>query len=94
MSSSSPGTSAKDPIRYPVEAAAYIARHPSLWAQVARSACCGLVDSSAVLAALLALRPQASLVDPSGGGPAWWAWLVAVFLVLAWPRRLCSRSSS
>ena len=85
-SSSSPDTtSAKDPIRYPIEAVAYVARHPSLWAQVARSACCGLLVSSAILVALLAsaLRPQARLFDPTDGGPAWWAWLVAAFAVLA-----------
>lgn len=70
-----------DPIRYPVKALAYTLAHPSLWRIVFRVACMGCTLAIIILVVLLAvaLKPQAELISPN---LEWWAWLIAVFLVL------------
>mmetsp|Transcript_13260 Transcript_13260/g.23744 ORF Transcript_13260/g.23744 Transcript_13260/m.23744 type:complete len:251 (-) Transcript_13260:650-1402(-) len=70
-----------DPIRYPIKAIAYVLSRPSLWRIVLRVACIGGTLAMLILILLFAtaLKPQAQLISPN---LEWWAWLVAVLLVL------------
>lgn len=71
-----------DPIYYPIKAIEYTLAHPrDLLPIVVRVACigCGLSIIILVLLFALALKPQAELISSN---LEWWAWLIAVFLVL------------
>lgn len=71
-----------DPIRYPIKAIYYTLSHPTALSWIVfRIACIGCTLSVAILIALLAatLKPQAELISSN---LEWWAWLVAVCLVL------------
>lgn len=71
-----------DPIRYPIKAIYYTLAHPKelSWI-VLRMACIGCTLSLVILIVLMAttLKPQAELISSD---LQWWAWLIAVFLVL------------
>ncbi|KAL9180184.1 hypothetical protein ACHAXT_008154 [Thalassiosira profunda] len=70
-----------DPIRYPIKGVYYALSKRSLWSIVFRVACVGCTLSVIILIVLLAtaLKPQAELISSN---LEWWAWLIAVFLVL------------
>ncbi|KAL7524188.1 hypothetical protein ACHAWF_000852 [Thalassiosira exigua] len=70
-----------DPLHYPAKALAYALARPSLWKVVLRVACVGVSLAVLILIVLLAiaLKPQAELISPT---LQWWAWLIAVLLVL------------
>ena len=70
-----------DPVRYPIKAIYYALAHRSLWSIVWKIACVGCILSTIILIAFFALTlyPQAKLVSSN---LEWWAWLIAVFLVL------------
>ena len=71
----------KDPIFYPLRALSYALSHRELFWTIFKVACVGITVSIIVLAVLLAvtLYPQAQIISPN---LEWWAWLIAVFLVL------------
>ena len=71
----------KDPIFYPLRALGYTLSHRELWVAIMRRACLGMMISIIVLVILLAtaLKPQAQAINAD---LTWWAWLIAVFLVL------------
>lgn len=71
----------KDPIMYPMQSLSYILSHRQLWGVIIRIACIGIMISIIVLVVLLAtaLKPQAQAINAD---LVWWAWLIAVFLVL------------
>lgn len=71
----------KDPIFYPLRALSYALSHRELFWTIFKVACVGITVCIIVLAVLIAatLYPQAKLISPN---LEWWAWLIAVFLVL------------
>lgn len=71
-----------DPIHYPIKAIKYTLSHPkTLLKIVFRIACIGCTLSIIILVVLMALtlKPQAELISSN---LEWWAWLIAVFIVL------------
>lgn len=71
----------KDPIFYPLRALSYALSHRELFWTILKVACVGITVSIIVLVVLLAtvLKPQAQAISAN---QEWWAWLIAVFLVL------------
>jgi len=71
----------KDPIFYPLRALSYALSHRELLWVILQIACVGITISIIVLVILLAtaLLPQAAAISSN---LEWWAWLIAVFLVL------------
>jgi len=71
----------KDPIFYPLRALSYALSHRELFWTVLKVACVGITVSIIILVILLltALQPQAQAISSN---LEWWAWLIAVFLVL------------
>eukprot|EP00985_Skeletonema_marinoi_P030421 scaffold31995_cov66-Skeletonema_marinoi.AAC.1 len=71
----------KDPVFYPLRALSYALSHRELFWTVLKVACVGITVSIIILVILLvtALQPQAQAISPN---LEWWAWLIAVFLVL------------
>mmetsp|Transcript_14739 Transcript_14739/g.24120 ORF Transcript_14739/g.24120 Transcript_14739/m.24120 type:complete len:326 (+) Transcript_14739:580-1557(+) len=71
----------KDPIFYPLRALSYALSHRELFWTILKVACVGISLSMIVLVVLLAtaLKAQAQVISAN---LEWWAWLIAVFLVL------------
>lgn len=71
----------KDPMFYPLQALSYALSHRELFWVILQIACVGITISIIVLVILLAtaLLPQATAISSN---LEWWAWLIAVFLVL------------
>lgn len=71
----------KDPVFYPLRALSYAMSHRELFWVILKIACLGITVSIIVLVILLvtALQPQANAISSN---LEWWAWLIAVFLVL------------